>query len=55
MFRNILKFFHKKSKSTDILYCKRCGRRLINNESKKIGFGKCCLKKECEHHSKTLF
>lgn len=30
----------------EIIFCKRCHRKLKDDESKKIGFGKICYKKQ---------
>lgn len=37
-------------------YCRRCGRKLKTEESRKLGLGKCCYKKELRtKYSKPLF
>ena len=53
MFKNIVKFF--RSRKQEVSYCKRCGRRLSTKESKELGFGQCCLKKENNKFTKSLF
>lgn len=37
------------------IYCRRCGRKLKSEQSKVLGMGSCCYKKEVEHKYKKLF
>lgn len=41
----------------EIVYCRRCGRRLIGENSKKLGFGPSCFKqwKKENSHQILLF
>lgn len=39
------KFLYNENNET-YSYCRRCGKRLKTHESKKLGLGKCCYKKE---------
>lgn len=36
-------------------YCLRCGRKLTNEENKKLGYGKICYEKMQHHSIKPLF
>lgn len=36
------------------IYCKRCGRKLKDEISKKIGYGPSCLKKEKPKNKKVI-
>lgn len=59
MIKNFIKYvykkFHNESNNT-YQYCRRCGRRLKTEESKKLGLGRCCYQKEVRtKYSKPLF
>ena len=38
----------------EIVFCKRCGRKLRGEESRKIGFGPACLKLWKKEHSHQI-
>ena len=58
MFKNLIKFISRRvhSQKIEIKYCRRCGRKLKSEESKKLGLGRCCYKKELRtKYTKPLF
>lgn len=59
MIKNFIKYvcqkFHSNESNT-YLYCRRCGRKLKTEESKKLGLGRCCYEKELRtKYTKPLF
>jgi len=58
MFKNLIKFISRRvhSQEVEIKYCRRCGRKLKSEESKKLGLGRCCYNKEVRtKYTKPLF
>lgn len=58
MIKNLISYISKKLHPVhqDIKYCRRCGRRLKSEESKRLGLGKCCYNKEVQtKYTKPLF
>ena len=54
--KKLFRSFLVKQNNENITYCRRCGRTLRSEESKKLGFGKCCYKKEArKNYTKKLF
>lgn len=43
---SFIKIFYKGDNRENYIYCRRCGKRLKTDESRKLGLGKCCYKKE---------
>lgn len=48
------KWYNGTSKEKHI-YCRRCGKRLYSTESKVLGIGLCCYKKELTENKNKLF
>ena len=56
MFKKLFKYFKKHNKEHQTSYCRRCGRRLTTEYSKKLGLGRCCYQKELlNSYTKKLF
>lgn len=46
LMNKIFKYFSEETQKKTYIYCRRCGRRLTNEESKVLGIGTSCYKKE---------
>lgn len=46
MIDSFIRIFYNNNKKENYIYCRRCGRKLRTKESRKLGLGKCCYKKE---------
>lgn len=57
MLKNFVSYLYRRFKNEKIYtYCRRCGRRLKTQESRRLGLGKCCYKKEVNtKYTKPLF
>ena len=56
--KDLLKYLYNKLKPQKhtYQYCRRCGRRLKTEESRRLGLGRCCYEKEVRtKYSKQLF
>jgi len=51
----LIGMFTDSKKQNDYSYCRRCGRKLKSEQSKKLGLGLCCYKKEVNNKTKSLF
>ena len=52
----IFSYFSEEKPKKNYIYCRRCGRKLISEESKVLGIGISCYKKEIrEKYKKKLF
>lgn len=54
LLNKIFSFLSEESKEKHI-YCRRCGRKLKSEQSKVLGIGSSCYKKEVENKYKKLF
>jgi len=45
----------KQKQKKEIKYCRRCGRRLTNEDSRRLGFGAVCYRKHLKTKIKPLF
>lgn len=57
MLKNLIQYFCNKLKITkNYTRCRRCGKLLKTKESRRLGLGKCCYKKEVQtKYTKPLF
>lgn len=57
MLKNLIQYFCNKLKTTkNYTRCRRCGKLLKTKESRRLGLGKCCYKKEVQtKYTKPLF
>lgn len=57
MLKNFITYLYRRLKNDNTYtYCRRCGRKLKTQESKKLGLGSCCYKKEVKtKYTKPLF
>ena len=53
--RAFISMFSDDKKQNNYAYCRRCGRKLKSEQSKKLGLGSCCYRKEVNNKTKSLF
>lgn len=57
MVKDFVMYLYRRFKTNKTYeYCRRCGKKLKTRESKKLGLGSCCYKKEVKtKYTKPLF